>query len=125
MMEKITQAELRVMEVLWKNGEQTAAEIARTLQNETGWNNNTTYTLLKRCIEKGVIQRTDPGFRCRALMKREDMQRMEMHTLLTKLFDGSRELFFASMLGGQKLTHTEIERLQAMLDAAKEGESEP
>lgn len=124
-MEKVTQAELRVMETLWQHGEQPAAEIAKTLQKETGWNNNTTYTLLKRCIEKGAIQRTDPGFRCKAMIKREDIQRMETHTLLDKLFGGSKELFFASMLGGQKLTTAEIERLQAMLDAAKEGAREP
>lgn len=121
-MEKITRAELRVMEALWKHGEQPAAQIARVLREEMGWSANTSYTLLKRCIEKGAVERTDPGFLCRALLGREEIRRAETSAFLDRLFDGSREIFFASMLGGQKLTNEEIERLSAMLEKAKRGE---
>ena len=52
------------MDVLWREGDRPARQIADRLENEVGWNVNTTYTLIKRCIGKGAIARTDPGFQC-------------------------------------------------------------
>lgn len=50
---KLFDSELKVMDVLWKQGDAPAREIARVLTDELGWNVNTTYTLIKRCMEKG------------------------------------------------------------------------
>ena len=50
---KLFDSELKVMDVLWKEGDTPAREIARVLTDELGWNVNTTYTLIKRCIKKG------------------------------------------------------------------------
>ena len=47
---KLFDSELKVMDVLWKQGDTPAREIARALGEELGWNVNTTYTLIKRCI---------------------------------------------------------------------------
>ncbi|MDE6063458.1 MAG: BlaI/MecI/CopY family transcriptional regulator, partial [Lachnospiraceae bacterium] len=52
---KLFDAELKVMGVLWREGDSTAKHIASVLGEETGWNTNTTYTLIKRCIKKGAI----------------------------------------------------------------------
>ena len=117
-MERMTEAEIRVMEVLWKGGELPAGQIARTLQAEVGWNRNTTYTLLGRCIDKEAVTRRDPGFLCRALISRESVQKEEAEALAQRLFDGSQELLFASMLGGRKLTREEAARLHALIDDA-------
>lgn len=117
-MERMTEAEIRVMEVLWKGGELPAGQIARTLQAEVGWNRNTTYTLLGRCIDKEAVARRDPGFLCRALISRESVQKEEAEALAQRLFDGSQELLFASMLGGRKLTPEEAARLHALIDDA-------
>ena len=54
---KLFDAELKVMDVLWEKGDTPAREIARKLTEELGWNVNTTYTLIKRCINKGAIRR--------------------------------------------------------------------
>ena len=59
---KLFDSELKVMDVLWKDGDVPAKYVADTLNREVGWNKNTTYTLIKRCINKGAIERTDPGF---------------------------------------------------------------
>ncbi|MBO4548230.1 MAG: BlaI/MecI/CopY family transcriptional regulator, partial [Abditibacteriota bacterium] len=57
---------------IWREGEASAKHVAEVLKAETGWNVNTTYTLLKRCIEKGAAARSEPGFRCHnALLKRD------------------------------------------------------
>ncbi len=50
---KLFDSELKVMSVLWQEGDLTAKRISDILKEETGWNMNTTYTLIKRCIKKG------------------------------------------------------------------------
>ena len=57
---KLFDSELKVMGVLWREGEATAKRVASVLAEEVGWNRNTTYTLLKRCIQKGAVERL-PG----------------------------------------------------------------
>ena len=49
---KLFDSELKVMETLWKEGDLTAGQIAKILNQEIGWNRNTTYTVIKKCIEK-------------------------------------------------------------------------
>ena len=61
---KLFDSELKVMDVLWREGDQPAKYVAKTLTDELGWNVNTTYTLIKRCIKKGAIERTEPNFMC-------------------------------------------------------------
>ena len=71
---KLFDSELKVMDVLWREGDSTAKHIAEVLLAEVGWNVNTTRTLIKRCIEKGAIRRTEPGFMCHALIPKEEVQ---------------------------------------------------
>ena len=56
MQSKLFDSELKVMGVLWREGDCTAKHISDVLKQEVGWNMNTTYTLIKRCIGKGAIQ---------------------------------------------------------------------
>ena len=67
---KLFDSELKVMDVLWKEGDKTAKQISDILKGEIGWNMNTTYTLIKRCIKKGDIERSEPNFMCHALVKK-------------------------------------------------------
>ena len=59
---KLFDSELKVMETLWKHGDCTAGQMAKLLKEEIGWNRNTTYTVIKKCIEKGAIERCEPNF---------------------------------------------------------------
>lgn len=119
---KLFDSELRVMDVLWKQGEQTAKSISDILKKSTGWNQNTTYTVIKKCIAKGAVERREPNFLCRALISKEEVQKAETEELIGKLFDGSPDLLFASLLGRQELTKVQIEALRQM---AAEMECEP
>lgn len=58
---KLFDSELKVMDVIWKEGDTAAKQIAAVLRGQIGWNVNTTYTLIKRCIAKGAIERREPG----------------------------------------------------------------
>ena len=113
---KLFDSELKVMDVLWREGDLPAKAIARTLTEEIGWNVNTTYTLIKRCIAKGAIERSEPGFMCRALVSKEQVQQEETQELIDKVFDGSADKLFASLLGGRRISREQLERLRSMID---------
>lgn len=96
---KLFDSELKVMDVLWRGGDRTAKEISDILKAETGWNMNTTYTVIKKCIAKGAVERSEPNFLCHALVSKAEIQEEETDELIGKLFDGSPDLLFASLLG--------------------------
>lgn len=112
---KLFDSELKVMEILWKEGELTAGEISKILKDEIGWNRNTTYTVIKKCIEKGAIQRIEPKFICRAVITRKEVQEYETEELIDRMFDGSKKQFFAALLSERTLTHDELQQLKDMV----------
>lgn len=112
-------SELKIMNVLWKEGDMTAKKISDILKEQVGWNMNTTYTLIKRCISKGAIERKEPNFLCHALIPKEQVQEQEMMELIDKVFDGSADLLFASLLSRKHLEPDEIERLKQIVDDLK------
>lgn len=125
MPEKLFDSELKVMDVLWKKGDMPAKQISDILKETVGWNMNTTYTVIKKCIAKGAIERREPKFVCHALISRDTVQAAETEELLHKLFDNSPDLLFASLLGHQKLSRAQIENLRRMvstLQAREENE---
>ena len=113
---KLFESELKVMEVLWEMGDQPASHIAKTLADETGWNRNTTYTVIKKCMDKGAILRSEPNFLCHALIGREEVQRYEAEELKNRMFDGSATQMFSAMVGGRKLEKEEIQRLKRLIE---------
>ncbi len=113
---KLYDSELKVMDVLWRRGDTTAKQISNTLSESVGWNMNTTYTVIKKCIAKGAIRRSEPNFLCHALVTKDAVRAAEAGALVDKLFDGSPELLFASLLGGRTLTREQIDRLRAWID---------
>ena len=112
---KLFDSELKVMEVLWREGDSTAKHISQVLGEETGWNTNTTYTVIKRCIKKGAIARSEPGFLCHALIRKEQVQEAETNELINKVYDGSADKLFAALLGRKKLSAGQIEALKQIV----------
>ena len=103
------------MQVLWKEGDMPAKYIAEKLAAETGWNKNTTYTLIKRCIKKGAVERTEPNFMCHALIAKETVQEAETNELIDKIYDGSADKLFAALLGRRRLSKEQIDRLREIV----------
>ena len=119
---KLFDSELKVMSVLWREGDATAKHISDVLKEETGWNMNTTYTLIKRCIKKGAIERSEPHFMCHALISQEEVQEAETEELLNKIYDGSVDKLFAALLGRKKLSAEQIEMLKQIVEEEEEQE---
>lgn len=95
---KLFDSELKVMEVLWEEGAVPARRVVEVLGRRIGWNKNTTYTVIKKCVEKGAVRREEPEFLCVPLVERAAVQREETNALIEKMFGGSSELFFSSFL---------------------------
>ena len=114
---KLFDSELKVMDILWKEGIVSAKYVADRLTQELGWNKNTTYTLIKRCMKKGAIERTEPNFMCHALIAKEDVQETETNELINKIYDGSVDKLFAALLGRKKLSTEKIEKLKQIVDS--------
>lgn len=112
---KLFDSELKVMGVLWNEGDVPAKYIAEQLTGELGWNKNTTYTLIKRCIKKGAIERSEPNFMCHALIAKEEVQEAETNELINKVYDGSADRLFAALLGRKKLSAEQIEKLRQIV----------
>ena len=112
---KLFDSELKVMNVLWREGDCTAKYIAGILNREIGWNKNTTYTLIKRCMKTGAIERSEPNFMCRALIGKEEVQEAETKDLVNRLYDGSVDKLFAALLGGKELSGEQILRLKEIV----------
>ena len=109
---KLFDSELKVMDVLWTNGDMPARQIAAILTESIGWNVNTTYTLIKRCIAKNAIERIEPGFLCHALVSKQQ----ETQELIDKVFDGSADKLFAALVGGKRVSAEQLQKLRTLID---------
>lgn len=113
---KLFDSELKVMDILWREGDTTAKQLAVLLARQVGWNKNTTYTVIKKCMEKGAIERVEPNFLCRPLITKEEAQAQELDELIEKMFDGSADMLFASLVSRKKLPPETIARLKATIE---------
>lgn len=112
---KLFDSELKVMNVLWREGDITAKRISDILKEEIGWNMNTTYTVIKKCIAKEAIERSEPNFMCHALLSKEEVREAETDELIGKLYEGSADKLFAALLGRKNLTAEQIAELKRIV----------
>lgn len=115
-MEKLFDSERRVMECLWDNGDMTAKEIAAMLGAQVGWSKTTTYTVIKKCVEKGAVNRSDPGFLCHALLTREEVAQRETDDLIARNYSGRADRLVASLLDSRRLSAEELSQLKEMIE---------
>ena len=113
---QIFDSELKVLEVLWEEGEIRASQVCKVLEKRVGWNRNTTYTVIKKCIEKGAIERIDPKFICRAMISKEKVQSYETEELIDRMFAGSKKQFFAALLSEKTLKPEELQQLKDLIN---------
>ena len=112
---RLHEGELNIMELLWSNKSLAAKDIAKIIKEYIGWEKNTTYTVIKRLIDKGAIVREDPGFVCKASISKRSAQTIETQALLNKFYNGSLCTFLTEYVKGQRLTSAEVMELQRIL----------
>lgn len=103
---RLTLSELRVMKLLWEQGEMSASQLAGALKKQIGWHPNTTYTTINKCVAKGFVQRLAPNYGCRALFTREQVRREAVGTLLDTVYGGDVDLLVEDIIGPGGLLDT-------------------
>ncbi|GAU79678.1 BlaI/MecI/CopY family transcriptional regulator [Fusibacter sp. 3D3] len=112
---KLFDSELKIMDILWREGKTTAKQICLIAATEIGWNKNTTYTVIKKLIDKNAVCREDPGFVCSALISLDEVQKDETERLIDKLWGGSKKAFFSAFIDEQ-LSEDEIAELRTLIE---------
>jgi predicted transcriptional regulator len=115
--QKISQAELTVMEVLWNKSPLAASDIAKALAGEKDWNIRTVKTLLSRLVEKKALQTTPDGRRYlyAPLVSRDDYSAKAARRLSDRLFGGRAAPLVAHLAEGRGLTDEDIAELEALI----------
>lgn len=111
---RLHEGELNIMELLWSNKELAAKDISKIIKEYIGWEKNTTYTVIKRLIDKGAVQRTDPGFICSALVSQRSVREIETKRLIDQFYNGSLQTFISEYLKNQSLSAGDITELQKL-----------
>lgn len=112
---RLHEGELNVMELLWSNKALAAKDIAKIIKEYIGWEKNTTYTVIKRLIDKGAIKREEPGFICKAAISKRSVQNIETRHLLNQLYNGSLSNFISEYLKNQVLTSADLKELERII----------
>lgn len=117
---RLHEGELNVMELLWSNKALAAKDISKIIKEYIGWEKNTTYTVIKRLIDKGAVVREDPGFICRAIITKREIQDIETQALFNKLYGGKLTSFIEEYLRNKHLDSTELLELERIISEQKE-----
>jgi len=115
MQTKLFDSEFKLMNLLWEHEPTSAKELTTLAAEQYEWNKNTTYTVINKLIKKGVIERSEPGFQCTSLLGKKDAAREETHSLIERMFSGSRKAFFASFIDDKGISEEERKELIEML----------
>lgn len=114
---KLFDSEYQVMNVLWEQeAPMQANQIAVILKDKIDWNRNTTYTVIKKCIAKGAIERMDPKFLCKALITKKQAQEYAMAELIQKKFDGNVHSFFLQFVESDQIPEEKEAYLKQLIE---------
>lgn len=116
---KIHEGEYRFCLIMWEREPVTAAELVKLCQEQLGWKRTTTYTVIKRLGEKGVLQ-NDNGT-ITSLVSKDAVQAYEIGELVEKTFEGSLPAFVAAFTKHQNISEEELDEIQRMIDRIRRG----
>ena len=116
---KIFESEYRFCLILWEHEPVRSSELVRLCREQLGWKPTTTYTVIKRLSERGVLKNEDSTVT--ALVTKDQVQAAEIDELVEKKFGGSLPAFVAAFTRHGKMTEKEIDQVQRMIDRFRKG----
>ena len=117
---KIHESEYRFCLILWKHEPVTAAELAKLCRERLGWKRTTTYTVIKRLGERGVLKNENGAVT--SLISKDEAQAFEIDELVEKKFEGSLPAFVAAFTRRHALSEEELDEVQRMIDRIRKGD---
>lgn len=116
-MEKIFESEYRFLRILWEQEPVTSPELVKLCNERLGWKKSTTYTVIKKLEEKGIVKNEKTVVR--TLVTKEEADRQAGEELLERTCQGNIPAFFAAFLKDRKLTEEEAGELRKLIDEAQ------
>ena len=113
-MPKIFESEYRFCLILWEHEPVKSSELVQLCSAQLGWKPTTTYTVIKRLAERGVL--VNENTVVRALVTKDQVQAAELNEMMERTFEGSMPAFIAAFSKSRKLKESEIDALQQMID---------
>ena len=110
---KILESEYRFCLILWENEPIKSTELAKLCKEKLGWSKTTTYTVIKRLCERGVIQNENTIVT--SIVSKEEAQLSELDEMVDKKFEGSVPAFIAAFGRRQSLSDAEIEEIRRII----------
>lgn len=117
---KVYESEYRFCRILWAHEPIKSKDLVRLCQEQLGWKSTTTYTVIKRLSERGVVKNENTVVT--SLVSKDQVQQAEIDELVERTFDGSLPAFVAAFTRRRKLSDKELDAMQAMIDAYRRGE---
>ena len=118
---KIPESEYRFCLIMWEQEPVAATDMVKLCQEQLGWKRTTTYTVIKRLGERGVIK-LENGI-VTSLVSKEEAEASEIEDLVEKKFGGSLPAFVAAFTKHQNVSEKELDELQRMIDRIRRGDS--
>ncbi len=116
---KIFESEYRFCLILWEHEPIKSTDLVKLCQQQLGWKSTTTYTVIKRLSERGVLKNENTIVT--SLVSKEAVQAAEIEEMVEKTFEGSLPAFVAAFTKHKKMSKQEIDAVQAMIDRFREG----
>ena len=112
---KIFESEYRFCLILWEQEPINSTKLAALCKEQLGWSKATTYTVIRRLAERGVLKNENAIVG--SLVTKEAVQIAELDEMVERTFEGSIPAFIAAFSRCKKLSAEEIDQLQAMIDS--------
>ena len=119
---KVFESEYRFCLILWEHEPVRSSELVSLCREQLGWKPTTTYTVIKRLSERGVL--VNENSVVRALVTKDEVQASEIDELVEKKFGGSLPAFIAAFAKNRRLSKSELDEVQRMIDSFREGEGD-
>jgi predicted transcriptional regulator len=116
----LTEAELRLMKILWRRGESAVTDLVAAMPDGEILAYNSVLTTIRILEQKGYVDHRQEGraFIYRPVVAENEASRSEVKHILSRFFGNSREQLLLSLLGDGEISHEELERLKAAIEAA-------
>ena len=111
---KVFESEYRFCLILWENEPIRSGKLVKLCRERLGWMPTTTYTVIKRLSERGVL--INENSVVRSLVSKEEVQASELDELVEKTFEGSLPAFIAAFTKRKDLSEADIDEVQEMID---------
>jgi len=115
---KLFDAELKFMNIIWEEEPIKSGELVRVCNEKLGWKKSTTYTVLRKLAQRGVLKNENTIVT--SIVKKEETQIYESHEVVEKSFGGSLPKFLTAFFGNKKISNDEAEELKKLIDSYKE-----